>query len=217
MVPVTGRQAPQLKVPDPALLRTGFPVRNIPTGRVFYRAFVKGRNPWFFDSMPERARFNLTGDSGTCYLAVNAETAIWERFGEELNEFHAVVRDDVQKMNLVQLALPSPVTAAATGSKRAKDFGCLREISTTGDYALTCKWAEAFHRIAMEGIFYGSRFTSESAMNAMALFGRAGEAPWPDPAAVEGVAAMQSARMGQYIGPKRPSTDRARLRTIKPK
>jgi RES domain len=192
----------KLRSPDTATLAKGFPTKKIAVGSRYYRSFTKGKGPWYFN--PTNAfRFNIPTPDGTCYLATDILTAILERLGEHLAD-GPIPREDVDKMQVAELELQATVIAALTGHKKAALYGCHREICTTDDYSLTQEWARAFRRLPVDAISYESRLTSESTMNALALFGPEGDAGNSVKTLISGREALRRAGMGHLVAPSRP-------------
>lgn len=194
---------PQLRKPNPAALASGFPTKHIPAGKRYYRSITKGNGPWYFNSSDDQ-RFNLPSPEGTCYVATDEITAIYERLGEYLHDDGPVPAEEVARMQVAELELQHPVTSALTGHKKAAAFGCFREICTIDDYDLTREWAAALRGLPSGGMSYESRLTSESKMNSLAIFGPEGDAKHPVKRLSSGMAAMKRAGLSHRIAPTRP-------------
>lgn len=155
-----------------------FPDREVRTGKALYRAHAASRGVWWWGSAPDTpedgGRFDLPSPHGTCYLALDAPTALRERFGESLISIGTIGVTEVRATALSQVALPWDVVAANTASARAEGL-ITRELVTCDDYGLTQRWAAAFHRIGKGAILAESRFTVRPRPTALALFGAAGD------------------------------------------
>ena len=81
-----------------------------------------------------------------------------------------------------RLRLPRRARVADLEATRAADFGVTRELETMVPYDVPQAWARAFAAVDLEGVRYAPRFTTGPAL-AVALFGPAGDAGWPDDAA----------------------------------
>lgn len=176
-----GRRRLGLRTPRADI--TGFPVRTLRRRRVLLRAHHRDFGAWWFASDTE-GRFNLDPPNGTCYLAVDEETALRERLGPK-----------VQRGGRV----------ADTCHKLAAQFGMTREVATyTGrEYRLTRLWANKFHEYGLRGVLYESRFTTVARANAFALFDTEGAKSWPeDPDPATGVDACR--RAGLTVMPPPP-------------
>jgi hypothetical protein len=195
-------KALQLRKPVPATLADGFPTSEIAAGTRYFRSFSKGNGPWYFNSSTAQ-RFNLPSPEGTCYVATDVLTAVLERLGEQLAD-GPISADEIDRMHVASLELQARVTSALTGHKKAAAFGCNREICTTEDYALTQEWASAFRALPVEAVSYESRLSSESKMNALALFGPEGDAGHPVRSQLSGRNAMRHAGLSNLIAPSRP-------------
>jgi hypothetical protein len=77
-----------------------------------------------------------------------------------------------------RLQLPEPRSVADLQSRDAGRYGVTRELETMVPYAVPQAWARGFAAAGLGGVRYGPRFTPGDA-SAVALFGQAGEAPWP--------------------------------------
>ena len=73
------------------------------------------------------------------------------------------------------------VLLADCTEERARALGVTGEIHSTADYAQTCRWAAALAAAGFGGIRYLLRHDPAQPLAGVALFGPAGEAPWPAP------------------------------------
>ncbi|WP_197021555.1 RES family NAD+ phosphorylase [Cellulomonas sp. HZM] len=156
---------------------SGFPRKNLPAGRRWYRQHGPA-GPWFFDSSTQ-GRFNLDSPRGTLYLASTPEGAARERIGFDLAATGWVpaglVRDRV--MSVLDLSVTCTVAYLTAGS--ALEWGVVsNELATTDDYALTRSWACAFDAAGFDGLWGRLRFSAGRG-RALALFGDEGTRPWP--------------------------------------
>ena len=60
-------------------------------------------------------------------------------------------------------------------------------------YTIPQLWAQAFHRLGLDGVYYPSRFTTSPGPNAWAIFGEHGAHTIATGATVAGVAACRAA------------------------
>lgn len=203
------RQRPALG-PPPAEL-SGFPRSRLIPETELYRAHTRGHSPWWF-SCDLSGRFDLPAPHGTCYLATDVETALRERFGHELVKLGVVTFEAAARTEVSALRVPGPRWVANTCAKAAASFGMTREIATTADYALTQGWAAALHATGRHtGIRYQTRFTTDAVVNAVALFGDAGQQDWPtDPQPIGGVRAC---RQSGITAARRPTRRQVRIVT----
>lgn len=160
-----------------AALRAPGDLNGFPTSRstpaVLYRAHNPARSPWWFSS-DGSGRFDLRGAEGTCYLASDVATGIRESFGPLLDDDQAISERQARSKIVSIVSVGDTDGFANLGSKRAAWFGAIRELSTTGDYELTGRWAAALRALPVDGIHYASRFTSGERGNAWAVFGPGG-------------------------------------------
>jgi hypothetical protein len=188
---------------------TGFPHAKVTAERTLYRSTSTTNSPWWFGSDGTQ-RFDLPESDGTCYLAADIETAIRERGRETLLASGHLSPAFVSSTYVYELRLPSPVTLANTTGPSAVNFGANRELATVTDYTLSCAWAAGFHQAGFNGIAYASRFTSVPYWNAIALFGRAGEAKWAILRKLEGGEAVREAGMDGMLR-RTPLTSQAEV------
>jgi hypothetical protein len=155
----------------------GFPTRHLSDAVDLFRAHRSDRGPWWFGH-DGGGRFDLVAPRGTCYVALDATSAVRERLGPVLGgsrELPATLLEDVV---VSRLRLPEPRDVADVQSRRAGGFGVTRELESMVPYAVPQTWARAFDGAALGGVAYGPRFTPGDA-TAVGLFGRAGQADWP--------------------------------------
>ncbi|MGZ4543307.1 MAG: RES domain-containing protein [Mycobacteriaceae bacterium] len=127
----------------------GFPRWRLTTRRALKRGHRTKRGAWWFASSGS-GRFDLPEPQGTCYLTLDTPTAIREAVGKRLTALGVI------------------------------DYGfaaerCVSSLHVPRSHAL----ADAFDASECAGIRYRTRFTTGAAPNAVALFGQAGEQPWP--------------------------------------
>jgi hypothetical protein len=166
----------------------GFPAYTLDATVDLYRAHQRSRGPWWFGSGGE-GRFDLPAPRGTCYTALDPSSALRERIGPVLGGSDAVPEALLADVVVSRLRLPAPRRVADLQSRDAGRSGVTRELETMVPYAVPQQWARAFDAAGLEGVRYGPRFTP-GACSAVALFDRAGEAPWPvdpEPVPAEGV------------------------------
>lgn len=194
-----GRRRLGLRTPRADI--TGFPVRTLRRRRVLLRAHHRDFGAWWFASDTE-GRFNLDPPNGTCYLAVDEETALRERLGPT-NGVVSYGWADETRVSVLEVQRGGRV--ADTCHKLAAQFGMTREVATyTGrEYRLTRLWANKFHEYGLRGVLYESRFTTVARANAFALFDTEGAKSWPeDPDPATGVDACR--RAGLTVMPPPP-------------
>jgi hypothetical protein len=167
----------------------GFPVLQLRKGKVLFRAHKVGNGPWWFAS-DVGGRFNLDAPAGTCYLAVDGETALRERLGPDMVRPGMVSQTWADETIVSKVSVQRGGRVADTCHKDAPKYGMTREVATyTGArYALTRRWAKKFHEAGLRGVLYESRFTTIAEPNAFALFDSTGaKTSWPeDPSPVPG-------------------------------
>lgn len=157
---------------------TGFPRKRLASDRPIYRAHAVGNGPWWFSS-DLSGRFDLPVPQGTCYLAVDAVTALRERFGHALVKLGIVTYEAATETLVSELQVPVDRWLANTCSPDAADFSMTREIATCASYKIPQSWAEAFLKTGRHtGIHYLARFSTGSKSFAIALFAGAGEQGW---------------------------------------
>lgn len=170
------------QLPEPVRDLGDFPRRTLPRGTVLYRSHSVTNGPWWYASaQPEPddgGRFDLPDPDGTCYVALDADTALRERLGEEIIRSGLVMAADVATTTISRLALPDDVNAADAAAPAAANW-VTRELGSMDDYALAQRWAVALFDAGCEGLVYQSRFTTGAEQYAVALFGDAGTRPWP--------------------------------------
>jgi len=168
-------------LPNPSSDLDGFPQFRLRKGRKLFRAHRTGLGPWWFASDDE-GRFNLDLPFGTCYLATDERTALRERLGRDMVKLNIVGALWADETQVSLLTLQTGARVADTCHQDAVNYGVTREISTyTGRrYVRTRKWANAFSTHGLGGVRYESRFTTIATPNAIALFGKAGDAGRPD-------------------------------------
>lgn len=168
---------------------SGFPTKRVRKGTALYRAHHKNNGPWWFSS-DDGGRFNLDPPAGTCYLAMDEETALRERLGRGMLKRGVVSQGWADETVVSRVSVHRGGQVANTCHREATNHGITREIATyarTG-YGLTRMWARRFHALGLRGVLYESRFTTITAANAYALFDEAGPKSWPDdPAPAAGV------------------------------
>jgi hypothetical protein len=181
---------------------TGFPRWTLPPARALYRIHGREHGPWFFDNGPY-GRFNLSGDLGTCYLALSPDGAFLETLGRQ---GRLIDPAEVGRRALSTLHVPQPMVLANAGHARARAFGITAGISAIEepDRRTTRRWAEAFHAAGFEGIRYRVSHDPSQRAIGVALFGPAGEAAWPAAAAEPidgGLLALVRRRYGLIVLP----------------
>jgi len=166
---------------EPPADLTAFPGVEVGTDVDLFRAHTAGREPWWFASVPELVgttagaggRFDLADPRGTCYLATDPSTAVRERLAASLLGVAVVGPDVPAAMAVSQVRLPSVARLANTADEAAEG-PLTREVTSTGDYALTRRWAAAWDRDGFDGVRYETRFTMRPKPTAIALFGERG-------------------------------------------
>lgn len=187
---------PSIGVPNRPL--GGFPTIEATTDLPLYRSTATDRTPWWFGSDGSQ-RFDLNPPHGTCYLALDIETAVRERGRERLLSTGMLSPAFIAAMNVYELRLPSDITVANLTAPAAVRFGANRELATTEDYSVSCAWAVGLHAQGLGGIGYASRYTSAAEVNSLALFGDAGDAGWGWEQKLPGRMALVGAGLGDLI------------------
>lgn len=175
--------------PPPSSL-AGFPTRDLGGQTGLFRAHLADRSPWWFGN-DGGGRFDLPAPQGTCYTALDAETAVRERLGPVLGSRTEVPESALAGVVVSRLRLPHGRTAADLQSRGAARFGVTRELESMVPYAVPQAWARAFATAGFGAVSYGPRFTPGDC-TAVALFGPQGVAPWAqdaDPVPAEQVSA----------------------------
>lgn len=161
----------------------GFPTTMLDTDRDLFRCHLGDLGPWWFGN-DGGGRFDLTGPRGTCYLALDAESAVRERLGPVLGTRPAVPGSALEDAVVSRLRAPRAWRLADLQSRRAARFGVTRELEVMVPYAVPQRWAAALDRAGHDGVRYGPRFTPGEA-SSVAAFDEAGGRAWPtDPAPV---------------------------------
>ncbi len=182
---------------------SGFPTKQLRKGRMLYRAHNKDNGPWWFAS-DDGGRFNLDPPAGTCYLAVDEETALRERLGRAMVKRGVVSQGWADETVVSRVSVFRGGRVAHTCHREATNHGMTREIATYArrGYGLTRSWARRFHAVGLRGILYESRFTTITEPNAYALFDDAGSKSWPDdPAPASGADACRRAGLKVFSPP----------------
>ena len=104
----------------------GFPVRVLRKGRKLHRAHHRDNGPWWFAS-DTGGRFNLDPPNGTCYLAIDEETALRERLGPTTGVVSHAWADET-RVSLVEVQRGGRV--ANTCHNLATHFGITREVES---------------------------------------------------------------------------------------
>ncbi|MGK2879382.1 MAG: RES family NAD+ phosphorylase [Mycobacterium sp.] len=195
------RQSPAIGRPHEDL--SDFPRWRLRPSYSLRRAHRHGVSPWWF-STDLSGRFDLVRPHGTCYLAVDPDTALRERFGHELVEQGVITFEAASTTQVSALHVPTGRWPANTCHSDAAQFGMTREVGTCPDYGVPQAWSAAFHRDGYGGVRYQTRFTTGSRPNAVALFDIAGERDWDrDPAPVDGIEACTEAGLRVVRRPTR--------------
>ena len=176
---VTGREhlAQGLPPAEPGDL-AGFPAFPVVPATVLYRAHGAGLGPWWFGN-DGGGRFDLPAPHGTCYTALDADSAVRERLGPVIGGRNSMPESALVDTVVSRLHVPAPVDAADLQERGAAAFGVTRELETMVPYAVPQAWARALHAAGWGGVAYGPRFTPGPS-TAVALFGDHGVRDWPD-------------------------------------
>jgi hypothetical protein len=168
----------------------GFPSRTLEVATDLFRAHAAPHGPWWFGN-DGGGRFDLPAPRGTCYTALDGESAVRERLGPVLGGRSQLPESTLADVVVSRLRLPEPRDVADIQSRRAARFGVTRELESMVPYAVPQAWARGFAEAGHEGVEYGPRFTPGEC-SAVALFGPQGIASWPadpDPVPAEEVSA----------------------------
>lgn len=186
---MTGRsEREQVAQGPPSRAVDGFPAYRVDTGTDLFRAHAADRGAWWFGN-EGGGRFDLPAPRGTCYTALDPESALRERIGPVLGGAASVPESLLADVVVSRLWLPSARDVADVRSRDAVSFGVTRELETMVPYAVPQAWARAFDSAGLEGVRYGPRFTPGDC-SAVALFDMGGAAAWPtdpDPVPAEQV------------------------------
>jgi hypothetical protein len=193
--------------PPPADL-SGFPSYRVEVSDDLFRAHSSSLGAWWFSS-DGGGRFDLPPPRGTCYLALDPESAVRERLGPVLGSGDAVPDSLLADVVVSRLRVPAARELADLQSRGAARHGVTRELETMVPYAVPQAWARALAEAGLGGVRYGPRFTPGQG-SAVALFGEAGAAGWTDdPDAVP-------ARQVQGAPQPLPAPRRADLTVVRP-
>ena len=161
----------------------GFPTTTVGTPIDLFRCHRADLGPWWFGN-DGGGRFDLAAPRGTCYLALDAESAVRERLGPVLGGRSAVPESALEDAVLSRLHPPTKWTVADLQSRRAAAYGVTRELEVMVPYAVPQAWAAGFDSAGHDGVRYGPRFTPGEA-SSVAAFGAEGSRDWaPDPGPV---------------------------------
>jgi hypothetical protein len=152
-----------------------FPVRILQEGSVVYRSHAADRGAGWRSSIPNTidpggGRFDLASPQGTLYAADDVETAVREKVREAAWVSQAVSDKMAAGFNVAVITVEHKASCADISSREAAGFGATRQLESEEDYTITHAWAGAFAKAGMQGVRYGSRFTSGPA-RAWATFG----------------------------------------------
>ncbi|QGN57328.1 RES family NAD+ phosphorylase [Nostocoides sp. HKS02] len=157
---------------------TGFPTYEITALTDLFRAHDARRSPWWFGN-DGGGRFDLQSPRGTCYAALDAESALRERLGPVLGGRTRLPESALVDVVVSRLRLPAARDVADVQSRRAVRFGVTRELESMVPYAVPQTWARALAATGFGGVKYGPRFTPGEC-SAVGLFGPEGAAGWPE-------------------------------------
>jgi hypothetical protein len=185
-------------------------------GTTFYRAKRHDRGAWWFASTPADAdgvdggRFDLADPRGTCYWADSVEVAVRERLAHHTLHTNTVFVGRATAMVVVAARASRGRRFADVTAPAAVRHGVGAELPTMVDYRVPQGWARAFDAAGFAGVRYSTRFTSDAAPNAWAVFGDAGVPRRPRPERVhrDGVTACLESGIrvledGSTAGPER--------------
>ncbi|MBF4581761.1 RES family NAD+ phosphorylase [Curtobacterium sp. VKM Ac-2865] len=185
-------------------------------GTTFYRAKRHDRGAWWFASTPADAdgvdggRFDLADPRGTCYWADSVEVAVRERLAHHTLHTNTVFVGRAREMVVVAARASRGRRFADVTAPDAVRHGVGAELQTMVDYRVPQAWARAFNATGFAGVRYSTRFTSDAAPNAWAVFGDAGVPRRPRPERVhrDGVSACVESGIrvledGSTAGPER--------------
>lgn len=173
-----------LRPPDPTQDFGGFPSHRFTPAAGWFRQHrlrrdESDRGGWFFASRDPVAepvgRFDLLAPDGTCYLASTSGAAVRELIGPDQVRQGWVNRDLFDGRVVSHLQLPAQIQAAAVSAAGAASWRITAELTSTGDYALSQAWAQAFRDAGFGGVYGALRFGLDPGL---AMFGPGGR---PDP------------------------------------
>ena len=164
--------SPAVSLAEPGDLH-GFPTTHPPPTLV--RVCRAESGTWWF-SADGSGRFDLRPPEGTCYLAVDAYSAI-----REASRLGPVSTGWVADRELRQVQPPDPgAQLAATTRKGAGRYGITTELATVVPYDLPRRWAAAFRVHGFDGLRHQLRHDQRARPSGVALFGTAGAAAADD-------------------------------------
>ncbi|MFJ3383120.1 MULTISPECIES: RES family NAD+ phosphorylase [unclassified Curtobacterium] len=203
------------RAPEPGADLTGFPAAES-RGTTFYRAKRHDRGAWWFASTPADAdgvdggRFDLADPRGTCYWADSVEVAVRERLAHHTLHTNTVFVGRAREIVVVAARASRGRRFADVTAPDAVRHGVGAELQTMVDYRVPQAWARGFDAAGFAGVRYSTRFTSDAAANAWAVFGDAGVPRRPRPERVhrDGVTACRESGIrvledGSAAGPER--------------
>lgn len=155
----------------------GFPAYTVGIEDDLFRAHSASLGAWWFGN-DGGGRFDLAAPRGTCYVALDAVSAIRERVGPVLGGSEALPESLLEDVVVSRLRLGEARVVADLQDRSAGDFGVTRELETMVPYAVPQAWARALDD-SFGGVRYGPRFTPGEC-SAVALFDEAGARDWPE-------------------------------------
>ena len=165
--------------PPPIRALVKFPTITLSQGGTVYRSHKAHRSAGWRASIFEvddagGGRFDLQQPRGTLYVADDIDTAVREKVRGDIVGMQFISEKFAAAFTVAAITVDRSTECADLASAQAAQFGATRELETDGDYTMTRPWAWAFAATGqVEGIHYGSRFTSGPA-RAWALFGAVG-------------------------------------------
>ncbi len=174
--------------PPPVTTLGRLPTRVL-AGVVLHRVFLARRpSPWWFSGVPSDAdpdgfgRFDLPLPDGACYLATSPVSAALETFQHLVGGL--LPDDELRRRARVEVLAPASTPLAANlTAARARGAGVTYELFSSGDRALSQRWAGGLRRAGFRALVQGVRHDPTGRLRAVTLFDLAGDhAPYDDEA-----------------------------------
>ncbi len=168
--------------PPPVASLGALPTRGL-AATVLHRVFLTRReSPWWFSGVPAGAdpdgfgRFDLPHPEGACYLATTPVAAVLETFQHLVG---GLLPDDElrRRSHLTVTAPPGSPRAANLTAARARAAGVTYELFSSGDRALSQRWAVRLRRAGFRALVQGVRHDPTGRLRAVTLFDTAGDHP----------------------------------------
>ncbi|MGB2954228.1 MAG: RES family NAD+ phosphorylase [Gaiellaceae bacterium] len=154
---------------------SGFPAFDLGRRQILYRIHRNDVGAWWF-STDGSGRFDLVdGERGTCYLALSPVGAFIEVF----RTVTVIPEAEVDARSLSSLVAPKRTMLADCTVAPARRVRITGAIHTQPDYELPQAWATGFAAAGFGGIRYRVSHDPAQRELGVALFGPAGDQPFP--------------------------------------